>query len=216
MRMNYKNAVKAIDKEGALLVFPIKNKRQPLSLWQHFFPKTEMTWEWDEEGDGRVFDLWHLMKELSDSGDVVYSKWYLNRATFFSKQKFGELLSFLQQRYDLEQNLITSARDLLEVLRQDSPLSTRELKAQCELQGRINEGLYNKFMKQLYQRCLIVGKGEKDEGSFPSSMMGATELLFEDLYKNALKVSQPIESPFAQIPSYDKVLSRICKSLIGR
>lgn len=40
-----------------------------------------MHWEWDDAGDKRVADLWHLREELSRSGErVVYTKWFQNRA----------------------------------------------------------------------------------------------------------------------------------------
>ena len=73
--MNQKSAVVKINKNGILLVFPVNNQKQPISLWSEFFPRSKMRWEWDELGDNRVGQLWSLMKKLSDCGEVVYSKW---------------------------------------------------------------------------------------------------------------------------------------------
>jgi hypothetical protein len=40
-------------------------------------------------------------------------------------------------------------------------------------------------MKELFTRLLIVGFGEVDDGAFPSARVGATELLFSDLWIDA-------------------------------
>ena len=99
--MNQKSAISKINKKGVLLVFPINNKPESVSLpslWSEFFPKTKMKWEWDEKGDNYVFELWSLMKHLSASGEVVYSKWYQGRATFFSKELFTAMLCLNQKK----------------------------------------------------------------------------------------------------------------------
>ena len=73
-RMNLRSAVSRINKNGALLVFPIQNRKEPNSLWAEFHPRKKMIWKWDEGHDSGVGDLWLLMKRLSDSLQVVYSK----------------------------------------------------------------------------------------------------------------------------------------------
>ena len=40
-------------------------------------------------------------------------------------------------------------------------------------------------MKDLFTRFLIVGFGEVDDGAFPSLSVGASELLFDDLWREA-------------------------------
>ena len=82
MGMTLRKAIAHINRRGALLVFPVQNRKEPPSLWKEFYPRKKMVWEWDETGDNRINDLWCLMKELSSSQKVVYSKWYQNRATF--------------------------------------------------------------------------------------------------------------------------------------
>ena len=176
-------AVARIREHGALLVFPIKNQPLPRSLWSEFFPKTEMVWEWDQDGDYRVADTWQLMKQLSSCREVVYSKWYQGRATFFSLELFSALLSLSQTARTSRQTLSGTARQLFEVLENNSPLSTKQLKAYTELQGRENEGAYNRGMKELFTSFLIVGFGEVEDGAFPSAAVGATELLFEDVWR---------------------------------
>jgi hypothetical protein len=176
-------AVERIRRHGALLVFPINNREQPHSLWSEFFPKTRMIWEWNEESDQRVGDMWQLMKRLSDCRDVVYSKWYQGRATFFSHELFTAMLALRRTCLMPRHELSETARVLFEVLENNSPLSTKELKQLTDLRGRTNESAYTRSMKELFTKLLIVGYGEVDDGAFPSLAVGATELLFEDLWK---------------------------------
>jgi hypothetical protein len=183
--MNQKSAVLKINKKGILLVFPINNQKEPASLWSEFFPRTKMRWEWDETGDNRVGELWGLMKRLSDSRDVVYSKWYLGRATFFSRDLFTALLCLAQKNFQTHAELSRTARDLLDCLESDSPLSTKELKKLTDLRGKDNEKFYNRGMKQLFSKFLIVAFGEVDDGAFPSLAVGATRHLYEELWNEA-------------------------------
>lgn len=173
-------AIEAINKYGVLLVFPVKNQKEPHSLWAELFPNKEMRWEWTDDGDDTVFTLWALMKELSAEGDVVYSKWYQNRATFFSQDLFKYLLAWA--RYNLDSPLTSSAQQILEELESNSPLSTKEIKEITGLKGKLLEPEYSRSIKDLFQRFLIVGFGEVDDGAFPSSALGATRLIFEDLW----------------------------------
>jgi hypothetical protein len=178
-------AVSSIRQHGALLVFPINNRGQPHSLWAEFFPRTRMVWDWNEDSDYRVGDMWQLMKHLSDCREVVYSKWYQGRATFFSHDVFVAMVSVLRSHQTPRHRLSEAARVLFEVLENNSPLSTRQLKEFADLQGRANEAAYTRGMKELFNRLLIVGYGEVDDGAFPSLAVGATELLFEDLWREA-------------------------------
>jgi hypothetical protein len=179
------NAVARINRCGVLLVFPIGNRELPPSLWTEFFPNTKMRWEWDQGADRRVSDLWALMKRLSDCRQVAYSKWYRGRATFFSRELFTAMLCLRCMRRDTRHGLSETARRIFEVLENNSPLSTRELKRATDLQGKLNETVYSRAMKDLFNRLLIVGFGEVDDGAFPSLYVGATELLFDDLWREA-------------------------------
>ena len=78
--MKKRSAITAVRKAGALLVFPMDNRKEPASLWSAFYPKEPMRWEWDESGDDRVAKLWRLRAELSTSREVVYSKWFRGAA----------------------------------------------------------------------------------------------------------------------------------------
>jgi hypothetical protein len=186
-QFQFSSAVTRIRQHGALLVFPINNREHPHSLWAEFFPRTRMVWDWNEDSDHRVGEMWQMMKRLSDCREVVYSKWYQGRATFFSHEVFSAMLA--TQRAHQRHRLSEMARVLFEVLENNSPLSTRKLKEFAGLQGKANEAAYNRGMKELFTRLLIVGFGEVEDGAFPSLAVGATDLLFEDLWREGAEMS---------------------------
>jgi hypothetical protein len=202
-------AIEAINQNGILLVFPIENRKDIPSLWSEFYPRTKMRWEWDESHDDRVSKLWRLREELSLSNDVIYTKWFRGRATFFSKEVFGALLNLMNPEHKPQMSLSQDAKRVLDTLEMDSPLSTKVLKRSTDLQGKYNEAAYTRATKELWSRLLIVAYGEVDEGAFPSLAIGATRVLFEDLYRNAramraeeafaiLRERTPPQSPFLQ------------------
>jgi hypothetical protein len=160
-----------------LLVFPMNNQKEPKSLWHEFYPRSEMRWEWDD-GDDRVMKMWFDMKKLSKDKRVVYSKWYQGRATFFSREVFSALRSYINPQ---REKLSRQAKELLEILESDSPLSTKQLKKMTDLQGKDNERIYQKAIKSLFEQMWIVGFGEVADGSFPSLAVGAATLLYEEL-----------------------------------
>ena len=84
----YQRAIAAIESNSVCLVYPMKNQTLPVSLWSALFPRSTMEWDWSEEADSKVNQLWILREELSRSKEVVYSKWYRGRATFFSREIF--------------------------------------------------------------------------------------------------------------------------------
>jgi len=190
-RIRPNDAVQRINDAGVLLVFPINNRPLPHSLWSEFFPRTRMVWDWNDDAAGAVHDMWGLMKRLSDCREVVYSKWYQGRATFFSRELFVAMLCLCCRQFDARRRLSSTARILFEVLENNSPLSTRKLKQLTDLQGRLHEAEYGRAMKDLFSSLLIVGFGEVDDGAFPSLAVGATELLYDDLWRQAEKMSIP-------------------------
>lgn len=184
-------AISRIRDRGALLVFPINNQPLPLSLWSEFFPNSRMVWGWNEDGDYRIAELWQLMKDLSDCREVVYSKWFRGRATFFSRDLFAAMLRVRSATQQARHSLSREARTIFEVLENNSPLSTKEIKLAAGLAGRENEAGYSRGMKELFTQLLIVGFGEVDDGAFPSAAVGATELLFSDLWTEAGEMTYP-------------------------
>ena len=183
--MKYKKAIETINQKGILLVFPVNNNKEPLSLWSQFYPRSKMEWNWDNDGDNRVGEMWGLMKKLSDCREVVYSKWYQGRATFFSKKLFTALLRIRQVQLCNQLELSRTSLQLLEILESDSPLSTKQLKKLAELQGKDNEKFYQRGMKQLFKNFHIVAFGEVDDGAFPSLAIGSTKNLYEELWVEA-------------------------------
>jgi hypothetical protein len=183
--VSQKKAIDVINKHGTLLVFPIVNKKEPKSIWSCFHPRTPMRWDWNEDGDDRVMKMWFLMKTLSKNPEVVYSKWYQGRATFFSKDVFAAMLRIKQEEPLNLRPQSQAARDIFECLESDSPLSTKELKKMTGLQGKSFEGEYNRGLKELFQKLLVVGFGEVEDGAFPSLAVGATQLIHEDLWHSS-------------------------------
>ena len=181
-KKGYPHAVRTIDELGIALVYPIANRAEPPSLWSAMYPKTPMSWSWDGDADGRVVDLWHLRARLAESHDVAYGKWFKGRATFFALPVFHALLGRIAQTGDPFADLPREAHDILALLRERSPLSTKEIRAEAGLRGKPHERAFNQAMKALWSRLLVVGVGEVDDGAFPSLAVGATELLFEDLW----------------------------------
>jgi hypothetical protein len=184
----HKKAVAAINSKGCLLVFPLANKPEPKSLWAQLYPRTKMRWEWDSDGDNRVASLWHLREQLSRSRQVVYTKWFQNRATLLSFEVFENLLAYFDSAKAAE-SLGGDSREILEYLQQDSPMSTRQIKAAAELEGRLLESSYNRAMKPLWQRLIIVAFGEFEDSSFPSLGIGASAILFEESWRRSQAIS---------------------------
>ena len=186
--LNKRNAIAAIEKLGACLVFPLDNKPEPVSLWSHFHPRSRMRWEWDAGGDDRVPRLWHLRTELSESGRVVYSKWYRGRATFFSMPVFSALVRLLSGEEDLR--LGEDARRLYQCFEESSPLSTKEVKEAAEMRGRDASRAFERGMKELWAKMLVVGFGEKADGAFPSLMVGASKWIHGEAWRVGREMSE--------------------------
>lgn len=178
-------AIAGIQKQGGLLVYPIKNKKEPESIWSVLFPRTEMKWSWDEDADNRVGRVWLLKEELSRSGEVVYGKWFKGRATFLSFEAFKNLRAYLR---DVKLRR-PEAHQMLEVLEMDSPLSTKQLKVAVELQGRLFESTFTKAQRELFEKLEIVGFGEVNDSAFPSMAVGAAKLIFEELCQQSDEIT---------------------------
>lgn len=163
-------------------MYPIANKTDPPSLWADLYENAPMDWAWDEDADPRVADTWHLRRELAESHDVAYAKWFRGRATFFALPVLQAILGRLSKAGDLEAGLPHEAREILAILRERSPLSTKELRAAADLRGKPHERIFTHAMKALWARLLVVGTGEVDDGAFPSLAVAATDLVFEDVF----------------------------------
>lgn len=207
----------AVDRLGFALVYPLAGKKDPPSLWAELHPGTKMRWDWDASADDRVVSLWHERARLAASGDVAYAKWFQGRATFFSLPVFHALLADLHSDRDPYAGIPTAASDILEVLRENSPRSTKEIRLLADLRGKAAERIFNHAMKWLWTRLAVVGVGEVEDGAFPSLAVSATEMHFEDLW-NA-RSSPPAKSRAAlraaldRSPAFTKALARAKRSI---
>jgi hypothetical protein len=213
-------AIRAIEEHGILLVFPITNCPEPKSLWSVLHPRLAMKWAWDDSADSKVGDLWRLRAQLASSGEVVYAKWYQGRATFFSKAVFVAMLARLRSGHDLVATLGRRESELLEVLEESSPSSTKELRATAMTSGLFpKRTAVDMALRSLWERLLVVGVGEVDDGAFPSLSVGATSLLFEPLWLASETTTSTgealLDATFARSPLMAKQFTRVLSRSAG-
>jgi len=210
--MKLERAVRLVDRAGILLVYPLANRSEPPSLWQELYQTSTMSWSWDGDADPRVADVWHMREKLARSGKVAYAKWFRGRATLFSLPVFHAMLGRLAAAGDPLRGLSPEATSLLESLRERSPLSTKELRAATELQGRVHERAFTSAMKDLWTRLAVVGVGEVQDGAFPSLAVAATELAFEDLWtaRHAVprRAGSALDEALARSKSFAKEMAK--------
>lgn len=180
-----------------------------------------MKWDWSEDADPRVVDIWHLKDELCFGQDVVYAKWFRGRATFFSKEIFVPVLCLLETTQVDEIHRSTHATDIYEELLDSSPQTPKLVRQAVDLSGSQNRSDYEKAVKLLWEQLLIVGTGEVDEGQFPALAMGATKHIFEELWHEARSMD-PLDASHqcrdllrADSPFY-KFLNRMMIKFAGR
>ena len=216
----FSRAIAAIEAHGALLVYPVQNKREPLSLWHVLHPRSEMHWAWDADADPRVAELWHLRERLARSKKVVYTKWLSGRATFFSHAFFRAALAALKAEHDLRAGLSRDSLALLEILLDDSPQPTRRLREAAGLEGRANESAFTRAMRPLWERMLIVGTGEAEEGGFPSLAVGATELVNEPDWLASEEQTDAgaavLDAALSRLPSFSRAFRRVLRAIPAR
>lgn len=201
-----------VDRLGITLVYPLAHHADPPSLWAELYPGRAMEWSWNADADPRVAEVWHLRERLSREGDVAYAKWFRGRATFFSLPVFHALLGRLADAGDVFGGLPREAMEILEIVRERSPLSTKEIRAAADLRGKAYERVFEHAMKTLWARLLIVGHGEIADGAFPSLAVGATELLFEDIWLARENVpedaSRQLDIALERSPKFRRELGR--------
>jgi len=201
-------AISIVDRLGICLVYPIDNAREPPSLWSELYPRSKMEWSWDADADPRVAEVWHLREQLARSSEVAYAKWFRGRATFFSLPVFHALLGRLAAAGDVLAGLPHESTELLDRLRELSPRSTKELRAEAGLRGKPFESLFTHAMKALWTRLLIVGTGEVPDGAFPSLAVAATEMMFEDSWNARERVPRAAQKQLAETLARSKAFAR--------
>lgn len=207
-RSKLERAKAIVERRGIVLVYPIAGKTDPPSLWGDLYENAPMDWAWDEDADPRVADLWHLRRELAETSDVAYAKWFRGRATFFALPVLQAILGRLTRAGDLEAGLPPEAREILALLRERSPLSTKELRAAADLRGKAHERIFTHAMKALWTRLLVVGTGEVDDGAFPSLAVAATDLVFEDVFAARQDVPPEVEARLAAVLAASRAFER--------
>lgn len=178
-------AIDSINKHHFQLVYPIKNSRNIPSLWQTLYPRSKMRWDWSEDADERVVEMWHLKDILCNDPQVIYAKWYRGRATFLSRQAFAALLRILGSTYCDEIRSNEHANEIYQELLDESPQTPKSIKASTNLNGKYYRKSYESGIKNLWEQLLIVGTGEVDEGAFPALAIGASKHIYEDLWDEA-------------------------------
>ena len=198
-------AIRGIEKHGALLVFPHNNRPAPLSLWQVLHPDQPMRWEWSDDGDDDVVRMWHLRKDLMESGQVYYGKLFRGRATVLSMPVFEATWSLTARRRQTA--LVGEAAELAEILEADSPQSTRQLRRGADLGGRENEARFQSAMKRLWSEMWIAGVGEVDEGAFPSLAHAWTASVFEQACRSGKKLTEAqARDRWSKLPNQPELL----------
>jgi hypothetical protein len=174
--------VAAVEQLGALLVYPIADRTDIPSVWGVLYPRSEMHWAWDSEADPRVSHVWILREQIARSRRLVYTKWFRGRAMFFSHALFSAMLSALKP---WQRTRSREASEILQLLEDDSPQSSKDLRGNAGLRGKESERAWTRATKELWEQLLIVGTGEVPDGAFPSLELGATRWIFEDLWEAA-------------------------------
>lgn len=175
MPLNEKQGVDWVLKAGALLAFPITNKTEPSSLWSLAHPRKKMKWEWDDGADSAVAEMWHFRERLSRSKKVVYAKWFKGRATFLAPDVFIHLRAALR----VLPKISSCASDILALLEEQSPLSSKQIRKGMMDQNGFTSKDVERAFRELWQRLLIVGRGEIDDGAFPSLAIASASLAFD-------------------------------------
>ncbi|MDB4947186.1 MAG: hypothetical protein JWP97_6720 [Labilithrix sp.] len=209
--------VAVVEKLGICLVYPIDNAPEPPSLWSALHPGRKMEWSWDADADPRVAELWHLRERMARSSEVAYAKWFRGRATFFSLPVFHALLGRISAAGDPLVGLPHESLEILERLREVSPRSSKDLRAEVGLTGKSFERVFTQAMKALWTRLLLVGTGEIPDGAFPSLAVAATEMMFEDTWNARGEVPKgadaALDAALARSPAFAKELGRSVKAV---
>jgi hypothetical protein len=101
---------------------------------------------------------------------------------------------------------------ILDLLRGGAPLSTRQIRRAANLHGKSCAGRFAYAMNALWSRLLVVGVCEVRGGGAPSLAVGATEVLFDDLWRARGSVpadaGRKLDEALARSPSFHRELDR--------
>jgi hypothetical protein len=175
------NAIREVERLGCVAVFPEKSSKKSsiVSLWELFYPRSPMKWEWDESADNRVVKLWWLKNEVARTQKVLYGRFFSNRPVFVSPSEAQKILKSLHLR-----PLSPLAREILARLEDNSPQTKRMLGR--ELRGDGWEPTRADFERALLDlqksfQIVSLGDSEREKGPMPSSEYAAFGLIFPNL-----------------------------------
>jgi hypothetical protein len=117
--------------------------------------------------------------------------------------------------------ILSLVDEAYEILSDDSPQPTGALRERAGLEGRFNEAEFNRAIKPLWSRMLIVGTGEVEERGFPSLAVGTTELIHEPIWLatkyGPTEADKKLLGEICQRePSVDRAIARVLGSLPDR
>ncbi len=180
-KANLQSAIREVERLGRVAIFPEKNRKKSsiISLWELFYPRTPMRWEWDESADKGVVKLWWLKNEVARTQKVLYGRFFSNRPVLVSLAEAQRILKSLKS-----QPLSPLAREILLRLEDNSPQTKRMIGR--ELRGDGWEPTRAEFERALLElqrnfKIVSLGDSEREKGPMPSSEYAALALLFPNL-----------------------------------
>lgn len=180
-KLSLQTALETVEKYGCVAIFPekIKKKNSIVSLWEIYFPRTKMNWEWDEDADRRVVRLWWLKNEVAQTKKVLYGRFLSNRPVLVSKDKAREMMKVM-----IRPQLNALAREILNRLEDNSPQTKRMLARELRAEGwEFSKSEIEKSLLSLQKGFWIVnlGDSEREKGPMPSTEYAALSLVFPEL-----------------------------------
>jgi len=180
-KLTLQSALDQVEKIGRVAIFPEKkpSKHSIISLWELFYPRTKMKWEWDDSADNRVVKLWWLKNEIAQTQKVLYGRFFGNRPVLVSKSETRRTLKTLEKK-----PLTSLAREILSRLEDNSPQTKRMLGRELRAEGwEPTKSEFERSLIDLQKNFLIVslGDSEREKGPMPSSEYAALSLIFPDL-----------------------------------
>ncbi|MEO5668509.1 MAG: hypothetical protein ABIR96_10655 [Bdellovibrionota bacterium] len=180
-KLGLKSALDQVERVGRVAIFPEKNKKKNsiVSLWEIFYPRTKMKWEWDEAADNRVVKLWWLKNEIAQTQKVLYGRFFGNRPVLVSKKEALKILVTLEPRRHSR-----LASEILSRLEDNSPQTKRMLGRALRDDGwEPTKSEFEKALLDLQRDFKIVnlGDSEREKGPMPSTEYATLALIFPDV-----------------------------------
>ena len=103
-------------------------------------------WEWP---------MWKWKGEVIRESGCAYGKFIDGKACFISKEWWPDLCNYRRHRFPLPEE--GSLDDMiLQTLRENDSLTTRELRAACDFVGKNMRGKFDTYVRRLEMACRVV------------------------------------------------------------